>query len=246
VSEYIKKNYLIKDWYTTKLKKWQMLEKWATYAEKWKSKLKVKEEWKILEVHDDFVVLWTQGVFTRSLTGLTPRKTKDWEKVYKWEVLTNWALDIMEYKNIVWDLQAQRYIISETKKVYMSQWQDLNDKHIEVVVKQLFSKVFVQDSWETSFIPGTRVKYEHFVKVNNELVAQWRRPAKWIRLALWLTNIAKETDSRLSAASFQETIRVMVWASLRGAIDDLSDLKANVIIWRLLPVWEIYRNKHWY
>ncbi len=246
VSEYIKKNYLIKDWYTSKLKKWQMLEKWATYAEKWKSKLKIKEEWKVLEIHDDSIVIWVQDIFSRQLTGLTPKKTKDWEKVYKGEVLTNWALDIMEYKNIVWDLQAQRYIITETKKVYMWQWQDLNDKHIEVVVKQLFSKVFIQDSWETSFIPWTRVKYEHFVKVNNELVAQWKRPAKWIRLALWLTNIAKETDSWLSAASFQETIRVMVWASLRWAIDDLSDLKANVIIWRLLPVWEIYRNKNWY
>lgn len=246
LSDYIKKNYLIKEGYSTKLKKWQMIEKWAVYAEKWKSKLKIKEEWKILEVHDDYIVLWIQEVFSRSLTGLTAKKTKDWEKVYKWEILTNWALDIMEYKNIVWDLQAQRYIISETKKVYMLQWQDINDKHIEVVVKQLFSKVFIQDSWETTFIPWTRVKYEHFQKVNTELLSQWKRPAKWIRLALWLTNIAKETDSWLSAASFQETIRVMVWASLRWAIDDLSDLKANVIIWRLLPVGEIYRNKHGY
>jgi DNA-directed RNA polymerase subunit beta' len=65
-------------------------------------------------------------------------------------------------------------------------------------------------------------------------------------MALWLTTIAKETDSWLSAASFQETIRVMVWASLRGAIDTLSDLKANVIIWRLLPIGENYRNMHWY
>jgi len=246
VSEYIKKNYLIKEWYVSKIKKWQILEKWSIYAEKSKSKLKIKEEGKVLEVYSDHIVLWVQEIFSRPLTGLTPKKTKDWEKVYKWEILTNWALDIMEYKDVVWDLQAQRYIISETKKVYMGQWQDLNDKHIEVVVKQLFSKVFIQDSWESSFIPWTRVKYEHFVQVNEELISQWKRPAKWLRLALWLTNIAKETDSWLSAASFQETIRVMVWASLRWAIDDLSDLKANVIIWRLLPVWEIYRNKHGY
>ncbi|MFZ2150693.1 MAG: DNA-directed RNA polymerase subunit beta' [Candidatus Absconditicoccaceae bacterium] len=246
VSEYTKKNYLIKDGYTTKLKKGQMLEKGASYAEKGKSKLKIKEEGKVLEVHDDCIVIGIQDIFSRPLTGLTAKKTKDGEKVYKGEVLTNGALDIMEYKNIVGDLQAQRYIISETKKVYMGQGQDLNDKHIEVVVKQLFSKVFIQDSGETSFIPGTRVKYEHFVKVNNELVAQGKRPAKGIRLALGLTNIAKETDSWLSAASFQETIRVMVGASLRGAIDDLSDLKANVIIGRLLPVGEIYRNKNGY
>lgn len=246
VSEYQKKNYLIKKWYEVSVKKWQIVVKWATYAEKWRSKLKLKEDWKILEVHNNHIVLWVQEIFTRPLTGLTPKKNKDWQKIYKWEILTNWALDIMEYKQIVWDLQAQRYIISETKKVYMWQWQDLNDKHIEVVVKQLFSKVFIQDSGNSSFIPWTRVKYEHFLKVNEDLESQWKRAAKWLRLALGLTNIAKETDSWLSSASFQETIRVMVGASLRGAIDDLSDLKANVIIWRLLPVWEIYRNKHGY
>lgn len=82
-------------------------------------------------------------------------------------------------------------------------------------MKQLFSKVFIEDSGESSFIPGTHVKYEHFVKVNLELVAQGKKAAKGKRLALGLTNIAKETDSWMSAASFQETIRVMVGASLR-------------------------------
>lgn len=150
----------------------------------------------------------------------------------------------MEYKNIVGDLQAQRYIISESKRVYASQGQDLNDKHIEVVVKQLFSKVFIEDGGESSFIPGTYVKYEEFIKVNAQLETQGKRPAQGKRVALGLTTVAKETDSWLSAASFQETIRVMVGASLRGSIDNLSDLKANVIIGRLLPVGENYRTMH--
>ena len=141
---------------------------------------------------------------------------------------------------------AQRYIIREAKKVYSDQWQSLNDKHMEIVVKQLFSKVFVEDSGDSSFIPGTYVKYEDFLKKNEELAREKKTLAKWQRMALGLTTIAKETDSWLSAASFQETIRVMVWASLRGAIDTLSDLKANVIIWRLLPIGENYRNMHWY
>ena len=152
----------------------------------------------------------------------------------------------MEYKNIVWDIQAQRYIISEAKRVYASQGQDLNDKHIEVVVKQLFSKVFIEDGGDSSFIPGTYVKYEEYIKVNSELEAQGKRPSSGKRVALGLTTVAKETDSWLSAASFQETIRVMVGASLRGAIDNLSDLKANVIIGRLLPVGENYRNMFGY
>lgn len=150
----------------------------------------------------------------------------------------------MEYKNIVGDLQAQRYIISESKRVYASQGQDLNDKHIEVVVKQLFSKVFIEDGGDSSFIPGTYVKYEEYIKVNAQLEAQGKRLAQGKRVALGLTTIAKESDSWLSAASFQETIRVMVGASLRGSIDTLSDLKSNVIIGRLLPVGENYRTMH--
>jgi len=164
--------------------------------------------------------------------------------VFKGEILTNGALAIKEYKDIVGDLEAQKYIIKEIKKVYGSQGQDLNDKHIEVVVKQLFSKVFIEDSGNSSFIPGTYAKYEEFIKINKELEAEGRKAAKGKRLALGLTSIAKETDSWLSAASFQETIRVMVASSLKGSIDKLADLKSNVIIGRLLPVGEIYRKSH--
>ena len=120
----------------------------------------------------------------------------------------------------------------------------MNDRHIEVVVKQLFSKVFIEKPGEAGFIPWTYVKYEDFVKINKELEEQWKMPAEWKRLALGLTSIAKEADSWLSAASFQETIRVMVGASLRWAVDTLSDLKSNVIIWRLLPVWEHFRKEN--
>lgn len=244
VSEYQKKTYVVKEWYAVAVKKWQVLSKWWVYATKTKSKLKVKEEGKVLEIHKDRIVLGAQEIITKPLFGLTPLKSKNGEDVFKWEILTNGALDIREYKDIVWDVQTQRYIIREVKKVYSAQGQDLNDKHIEVVIKQLFSKVFVEDSWESSFIPGTYAKYEDFIKINDQLLAEGKKAAKWRRLALGLTNIAKETDSWLSAASFQETIRVMVSASLKWSIDELSDLKSNVIIGRLLPVGEIYRKDH--
>jgi len=130
-----------------------------------KVRLKVKEEGKVLEIHKDRIVIGIQEIFTKALIGLSPLKMKDGEQVYKGEVLTTGSLDIKEYKDIVGDLETQKYIIRETKKVYMSQGQDLNDKHVEVVVKQLFSKVFIEDSGNSSFIPGTHVKYEEFVLV---------------------------------------------------------------------------------
>lgn len=244
-SDYQKKPYIVKDWYDITVKKWDLLKKWAEFASKWNSKQKVSEEWTVLEVKKDGIVLWVKEVAKKSYKWLNLAKwIKDWSSVLKWQILTNWALDITEYKDIVWDLEAQKYIIREVKKVYSDQWQWLNDRHIEVVVKQLFSKVFVEKPGESWFIPWTYVKYEDFVRINKELEAEWKLPAEWRRLALWLTSIAKETDSWLSAASFQETIRVMVWASLRWAVDTLSDLKSNVIIWRLLPVWEVYKKEH--
>ena len=245
-SEPQKKVYIVKDWYKLTVKKWEKLPKWATYAVKWKSALKVLEEWEVVSIEKDAIIFGVIQQVSHKLFWLLPKKNKSWEKVYAGEILTAWAVDIQEYKKIVWDLMAQRYIIREAKKVYLDQWQSLNDKHMEIIVKQLFSKVFIEDSWDSSFIPGTYVKYEDFLKKNEELAREKKTLAKGQRMALGLTTIAKETDSRLSAASFQETIRVMVWASLRGAIDTLSDLKANVIIWRLLPIGENYRNMHWY
>lgn len=196
-----------------------------------------------MEIKPDHIVLGVQEEYVKSLTGLSPIK-KDGEEVFKGEILTNGSLSVKEYKNIVGDLEAQKYIIRETKKVYGAQGQDLNDKHIEVVVKQLFSKVFIEDSGNSSFIPGTYIKYEEFIQINKALEAEGKKAAKGKRLALGLTNIAKETDSWLSAASFQETIRVMVASSLKGSVDKLADLKSNVIIGRLLPVGEIYRKDH--
>ncbi len=243
-SEFENKIYKVKDGYKISVKKWDSLAKWAAYAASGRSKLKIMEEWVVLKVAKDHIVLGLQQSVTKLLTGLTPLKPDNGQKVYKGEVLTTWALDIKEYMEIVWDLEAQKYIIREVKKVYSSQWQDLNDRHIEIVVRQIFSKIFIEDSGDSSFVPGTHAKYRDFIRVNQELSEMGKLPAKGRRLALWLTNVAKATDSWMSAASFQETIRVMVWASLQGAIDTLSDLKSNVIIGRLLPVGDVYRKQY--
>jgi DNA-directed RNA polymerase subunit beta' len=130
------------------------LKKWAEFASKWNSKQKVQEEWTVLEVKKDGIVLWIKMTSKKSYKWLNLLKwIEEWTYVYKGQILTNWALDIAEYKDIVWDLEAQKYIIKEVKKVYSDQWQGLNDRHIEVVVKQLFSKVFIEKPGESGFIP---------------------------------------------------------------------------------------------
>ena len=148
----------------------------------------------------------------------------------------------MEYKNIVGDLQAQRYIISESKRVYASQGQDLNDKHIEVVVKQLFSKVFIEDGGESSFIPGTYVKYEEFIKVNAQLEAQGKRPAQGKRVALGLTTVAltemkelKEVNKKISLnCSFLtlkpqvSTHEKIILSSLVGFLESMISIRKNL------------------
>jgi len=197
-----------------------------------------------LEIKDDYIVIWKINRYKRTITNAAYLKVKNGERVYKWQALTLWAYDIKEYRDIVWDLEAQKYIVREVKKVYTSQWQEVNDKYMEVIVKQLFSKVLVEDAGDSSFIPWSIVRYEEFVRVNEKLEQKGKKPAKWKRLVLWLTQVAKETDSWLSAASFQETMKVMVDASTRWAIDKLEDLKANVILWRLLPLWEVYKEKY--
>lgn len=235
-SDFDKDTLLFKDGYTLTVKKGDSLVKWSTYALKWKSTMKVKDDGIVLEVAKDHIVYGTKKVTEYSLTWLNPLVSNEWEQVYKGQILTTWAVDIKDYQDVVGDIEAMKYMLREVNSVYGVQGQSINDKHIEIVIKQLFSKVFIYDAGNSSLIPWSHAKYEDVVTINDQLIAAGKKPCVFKRLVLWLTSIAKETDSWLSSASFQETIRVMVDASLKWSVDDLSDLKANVIIGRLLPI----------
>ncbi|USN54080.1 MAG: hypothetical protein H6765_05785 [Candidatus Peribacteria bacterium] len=245
VSEPQPKTYIIKDGYASTVKKNQTLEKGDTFAEKGKSKLKVKEDGKVLEVNKEYIVLGVIERAHRKLSVGSSLKVKEGAEVYKGQIISTGSLDLREYMKVVGDIEAQRYIVREIKRVYTSQGQSVNDKYMEIVIKQLFSKVIIEDTGNSSFVPGTIVKYEEFLKTNLDLIANDKQPARGERLALGLTQVAKESDSWMSAASFQETIRVMVEASTKGSIDRLDDLKANVIIGRLLPVGKVYQSMYY-
>lgn len=149
--------------------------------------------------------------------------------------------DLIEVTDI---LNAQQYILNEVQTIYASQGQTINDKHIEIIVKQMFSKMKILDSGGSQFLPGEIVDYIRFVKENKELVSDKKKPAMGERLLLGLTRVSLATDSWLSAASFQETIRVLVEASITKKVDSLNGLKENVILGRPIHAGQIYKRKY--
>lgn len=139
---------------------------------------------------------------------------------------------------------VQKYIVSEVQHIYASQGQTINDKHIEIIAKQMFSKVKIVASGDTDFLPGEVEDIIRVNRVNAQMLAEGKNPTIIERLLLGLTRISLSTHSWLSAASFQETIRVLVEASTTKNIDRLNGLKENVIIGKLIPAGENYRRKH--
>ena len=130
---------------------------------------------------------------------------------------------------------VERYIVAEVQKVYRSQGVDIDDRHIEAIVRQMLRKVRVENAGDTTMLPGTLVDYNKFNSENEKVEAEGGRPAEGKRLLLGITKASLATDSFLSAASFQETTRVLTEAAIKGKIDPLVGLKENVIIGKLIP-----------
>ena len=137
-------------------------------------------------------------------------------------------------------LAAEKYIVDEIKSIYSSQGQTVNSKHIELIVRQMFSRIRVLDKGDTDFFPGDIVDIITFKRENDALLAEGKNAGIGERLLLGITKISLYTESWLSAASFQETVRVLVESSVSGKIDKLKELKENVIIGRLIPAGKQY------
>ena len=141
---------------------------------------------------------------------------------------------------------VQNYIIREVQTIYASQGQTINDKHLEIIVRKMFSKVRVIDNGDTKLLPGETVDIWDLDYENEQLEKSRKkkiRKATYEPLLLGITRVALATDSWLAGASFQETIRVLVEAATTRKIDNLQDLKSNVIIGRLIPTGEVYRDR---
>lgn len=167
---------------------------------------------------------------------------KDGEKVKKGQQLTEGSLDPKQLYSLLGKEAVQKYIISEIQYLYSSQGQPLNDKHIEIIAKQMFSKVNITFDGDSHFFSGNIIDRAEFYEVNNKIEKNKGEKAKAKEILLGITKVSLNTTSFLSAASFQETSKILIESSITGKIDKLEGLKENVIIGRLIPAGTGYKK----
>ena len=166
--------------------------------------------------------------------GITP-KIKEGDTIHAGDNITDGAKNPHDILRICGLKDTHRYLVKEVQKVYKSQGVEINDKHIEVMVRQMLHKVKIEDSGSTEFLPGEFVDMNVFEAANTKAIEEDRAPAVAKPILLGITKASLATDSFLSAASFQETTRVLTDAAIKGKIDPLIGLKENVIIGKLIP-----------
>ncbi|MBB6451449.1 DNA-directed RNA polymerase subunit beta' [Geomicrobium halophilum] len=157
------------------------------------------------------------------------------DEVEAGQALTEGSIDPKELLKVTGLKEVQEYLLKEVQKVYRMQGVEIGDKHVEVMVRQMLRKIRVNDSGDTKILPGTLVEVNQFNEANKDVLKKDKRPAVGNPIILGITKASLETDSFLSAASFQETTRVLTDAGIKGRTDELLGLKENVIIGKLVP-----------
>ncbi|MCJ9708997.1 DNA-directed RNA polymerase subunit beta', partial [Bordetella hinzii] len=159
----------------------------------------------------------------------------DGQVVNKGEMIVDGPADPHDILRLQGIEKLATYIVDEVQDVYRLQGVKINDKHIEVIVRQMLRRVNITDPGDTSFIPGEQVERSELLNENDRVMAEEKRPAHYDNVLLGITKASLSTDSFISAASFQETTRVLTEAAIMGKRDDLRGLKENVIVGRLIP-----------
>ena len=157
------------------------------------------------------------------------------EEVKAGQRLTHGAISPKELLVVTDPLTVQEYILFEIQKVYRSQGVDISDKHVEIMARRMISKIKIVDSGDSLFLPGTMVNIHKFTLENQKLILEGKKPSTGKPVLLGITKASLETESFLSAASFQETTRILTDAAVHGKVDHLNGLKENVIIGKLIP-----------
>ena len=174
-------------------------------------------------------------------------RVKDGDEVVAGQPLTEGSINPNELLLIKGPEGVYNYLVQEVQKVYRNQGVDINDKHIEVIGRQMLKKIRVEDNGDTPMFAGSLVDMYEFEDINKKAIEEGKRPATGKRVLLGITKASLATDSFLSAASFQETTRVLTEAAIKGKVDELIGLKENVIIGKLIPAGTglaKYRNTH--
>ena len=162
-------------------------------------------------------------------------KVEEGQVVEKGEEITEGSENPHDIVKILGVRAVQDYMLREVQKVYRIQGVEINDKHIELIVRQMLRKIIVEEAGDSNFLPGSQVDTIDFEEVNEKLVEEGKTPAKGEAIILGITKASLATNSFLSAASFQETTKVLTDAAIYGKVDPLVGLKENVIIGKLIP-----------
>ena len=149
--------------------------------------------------------------------------------------LTEGAISPKELLDVTDPITTQEYILKEVQNTYRSQGVDISDKHIEIIARRMISRMRIIDSGDTKFLPGSLVNFHEFTRGNTDAVINGKKPAVGKPILLGITKASLETESFLSAASFQETTRILTDAAIKGKVDTLEGLKENVIIGKTIP-----------
>jgi DNA-directed RNA polymerase subunit beta' len=160
---------------------------------------------------------------------------KEGDEVQAGDQLTEGHLDLQLLFKTKGQKAVMQYLLKEVLSIYATQGQKINSKHIELLIRQMFSRAYVKDAGDTELLPGEIVERCRAQEENDRVVAKGGRPAELDGLFMGITKVALTTESFLSSASFQETARVLIAAAITGKVDRLEGLKENVIIGRLIP-----------
>jgi len=192
----------------------------------------------VAEVVEDAIVLVADATapVRYEVSGNMQVLVKTGDHVEAGDRLTSGSLNLHDLMRLKGIEATQRYIINEVLRIYAAQGQDVADKHLEIIVRQMFSRVQVEDPGDSSFVTGDIVSRAAVVEANDQLNAEGKSPVVYTQLLLGITKVSIWSDSFLSAASFQDTTRVLINAAVSGRVDGLHGLKENVIIGRKIPV----------
>ena len=191
-----------------------------------------------VEVTDDQIVIASaQHAPARyEVPGFKQLTISDGDQIEAGDRLTSGSINLHDLMRLKGIEATQRYIINEVLRIYAAQGQNIADKHLEIIVRQMFSRVTIEDPGDSLFVTGDIVSKAAVVETNRQLTSEGKTPAEYTQLLLGITKVSIWSDSFLSAASFQDTTRVLINAATSGRVDNLYGLKENVIIGRKIPV----------
>ena len=192
---------------------------------------------KIVEDHGKFKISIQNKLETKDhVTNYGAKlRVEKGDEVNPGDKLTEGAISPKELLAVTDPITTQEYILKEVQNAYRSQGVEISDKHVEIIARRMIDKIRVIDSGDTYLLPGSLINFHEFTEGNKQAIITGKKPATGVPVLFGITKASLETESFLSAASFQETTRILTDAAIRGKVDHLQGLKENVIVGKLIP-----------